>query len=55
MIIDIVYGFPSKKMLEDASKNKVVLGGNIASLNDLKFKCKSCDYEFREFEKFFKG
>ena len=54
MIIDIVYGFPTKKMLEDASNNKINLGGYEIGPNNLKYKCKSCDYEFKEFEKFFK-
>ena len=54
MIIDIVYGFPSKKMLEDASKNKIDLGGCDISLNNLEYKCKSCGYEFRELQNFFK-
>lgn len=54
MIIDIVYGFPTKKMLDDASNNKINLGGYEIGPNSLKYKCKSCDYEFKEFEKFFK-
>ena len=54
MIIDIVYGFPTKKMLEDASNNKINLGGYSMNSNNLKYKCKSCSYEFKGFEKFFK-
>tara|TARA_B100001063_G_scaffold246249_1_gene284670 strand:+ start:126 stop:293 length:168 start_codon:yes stop_codon:yes gene_type:complete len=54
MIIDIVYGFPTKKMLEDASKNKINLGGHEISENNLEKKCKSCGHEFRQLEKFFR-
>ena len=44
MIIDIIYGFPTKKMLEDASYNKINLGGCDISPNNPDFKCKSCGY-----------
>ena len=54
MIIDIIYGFPTKKMLEDASYNKINLGGCDISSNNPAFKCKSCGYEFKELDKFFK-
>ena len=53
MIIDIIYGFPTKKMLEDASYNKINLGGCDISPNNPDFKCKSCGYEFKELDKFF--
>ncbi len=55
MIIDIVYGFPTKKMLEKASSNKITLGGINYDDNDLEYKCKSCGYEFKAHEKFFKN
>ena len=55
MIIDIVYGFPTKKMLEKASCNKISLGGVDYSENKLEHKCKSCGYEFKGHEKFFKN
>tara|TARA_B100001778_G_C18105176_1_gene413641 strand:- start:247 stop:444 length:198 start_codon:yes stop_codon:yes gene_type:complete len=54
MIIDIVYGFPTKRMLEEASSNKINLGGIDSDINSCEFKCKSCGYEFKGFEKFFK-
>tara|TARA_Y100000389_G_scaffold28252_1_gene24218 strand:+ start:469 stop:636 length:168 start_codon:yes stop_codon:yes gene_type:complete len=55
MIIDIVYGFPSKKMCDDATSNKINLGGCIKEPNNPDHKCKSCGYEFKELDKFFKN
>jgi hypothetical protein len=54
MIIDIIYGFPTKKMIEEASNNKIVLGGTDSEEKSLEYRCKSCGYEFRGFTKFFK-
>ena len=55
MIIDIVYGFPSKKMCDDATSNKINLGGCIKEPNNPDHKYKSCGYEFKELDKFFKN
>ena len=46
MIIDIIYGFPSDELINDASKNKVELGGCVIEPNNHKYKCKSCGNEF---------
>lgn len=54
MIIDIVYGFPTKMMLEDASSDKIILGGINYEENNSKYNCKSCGHEFKGHEKFFK-
>ena len=46
MIIDIVYGFPSEELAEDANSNKIELGGCCIGSDDHKYKCKSCGKEF---------
>ena len=46
MIIDIVYGYPSEEMSEDADRNKIALGGCIIDPRNPLFKCKSCEEEF---------
>ena len=48
MIIDIVYGFPSEELAEDANNNRVQLGGCCVGGDDPKFKCKSCGNAFGE-------
>ena len=55
MITDIIYGFPTEIMLEKASSNKITLGVVDYDDNNLEYKCKSCDYEFKWHEKFFKN
>jgi len=54
MIIDIVYGFPTKRILEEASNNRIILGGIDNDTNSCNFRCKSCSYELIGQEKFFK-
>ena len=46
MIIDIVYGYPSEEMSEDADRNKIALGGCCIDSSNPLFKCKSCFHEF---------
>ena len=55
IIIDIVYGFPSRKMCDDATSNKINLGVSVKELKSPDYKCKSCGYEFRELDRFFKN
>jgi len=55
MITDIIYGFPTEIMLEKASSNKITLGVVDYDDNNLEYKCKSCGYEFKGHEKFFKN
>ena len=46
MIIDIVYGYPSEEIFEDADRNKIALGGCCIDSSNPIFKCKSCWHEF---------
>ena len=52
MIIDIVYGFPSEELAEDANNNRVQLGGCCVGGDDPKFKCKSCGNAFGESDQY---
>ena len=52
MIIDIVYGFPSEELAEDANNNRVQLGGCCVGEDDPKFKCKSCGNAFGESDQY---
>ena len=52
MIIDIVYGFPSEEMSDEADSNKISLGGCCIEPSNPEFKCKSCGEEFGGLDKF---
>ena len=41
-VVPIVYGFPSPKLIEEADKGRVVLGGCVVDANNPKWKCKAC-------------
>ena len=51
--MDIVYGFPSRKIFDDETSNKINLGDCAKELRIQDQKCKSYGYEFRELEIFF--
>ena len=52
MIIDIVYGLPSKEMSEEANSNKITLAGCCIDPCSHAFKCKSCGEEFGGLNRF---
>ena len=43
-VVPIVYGFPSPKLIEEADKGLVVLGGCVVDAKNPKWKCKACKH-----------
>jgi len=45
-VVDIIYGYPSDELLEEARQNKVVLGGCVVEESNPEFRCLNCNKEW---------
>ncbi|ADU29131.1 hypothetical protein [Evansella cellulosilytica] len=45
-VANIIYGYPSHELLEEANEGKVKLGGCIISVDDPEYACNACDHSW---------